>query len=196
MPPSLSCGKSGTRSAFEAGSGIADQALTERSRAQARSRPRQLLYQPETTNKCLKDPENQSPRSASYERRSAAMIETGRGRELQNKIERYRALEREVRTRTPQPCCETSSGSLKRASRNKRAVRAGQPQGNAGSCLDARYCQRAPPSFGGRESYAAAAITTSAKSCSRFFCERQPFMVAAKRSRMPSSNAVTMVSCT
>ncbi|HVI67305.1 MAG TPA: hypothetical protein VM910_32715 [Bradyrhizobium sp.] len=70
--------------------------MTERSRAQARSRPRQLLYQPETTNKCLKDPENQSRRSASYERRSAAMIETGRGRELQNKIERYRALEREV----------------------------------------------------------------------------------------------------
>jgi len=44
--------------------------------------------------------------------------------------------------------------------------------------------------------YTAAAITTSARSCSRFFCERQPFMVAAKRSRIPSSNAVTMVSCT
>jgi hypothetical protein len=44
--------------------------------------------------------------------------------------------------------------------------------------------------------YAAAAITTWASSCSPLACERRPFMVAATRSRMPSSNAVTMVSCT
>jgi hypothetical protein len=44
--------------------------------------------------------------------------------------------------------------------------------------------------------YTAAAVTTCARRRSRLACERWPFMVAAKRSRMPSSKAVTMVSCT
>lgn len=44
--------------------------------------------------------------------------------------------------------------------------------------------------------YTAAVATTWASSCSRRACERWPFMVAAKRSRMPSSKAVTMVSWT
>ena len=48
----------------------------------------------------------------------------------------------------------------------------------------------------GARDYTAAAITTCASSCSRLACERVPFMVAAKRSRMPSSKAVTMVSWT
>src|SRR5581483_2861239 len=46
------------------------------------------------------------------------------------------------------------------------------------------------------DGYTAAAATTCASNCSRLVWERQPFMVAAKRSRMPSSNAVTIVSCT
>src|SRR6266702_1136173 len=44
--------------------------------------------------------------------------------------------------------------------------------------------------------YTAAVATTCCKSCSRLACERWTFMVAAKRSRMPSSKAVTMVSWT
>jgi predicted RNA-binding protein with PUA-like domain len=50
--------------------------------------------------------------------------------------------------------------------------------------------------WAGYSAYAAAAVTTCARSASRFDCERYPFIVAAKRSRMPSSKAVTMVSWT
>ena len=48
----------------------------------------------------------------------------------------------------------------------------------------------------GRRDYTATVATTWASNCSRLACERVPFMVAAKRSRMPSSKAVTMVSWT
>jgi len=72
---------------------ITDEALTERSREHGRAR---FFTSRKPQTICLKGPENQSRRSASNERRSAAMIETGRRRELQIKIERYRALEREV----------------------------------------------------------------------------------------------------